>query len=123
MPIPLWAVDRLICIGSDLMMGAVRRARHAGLRDALRSDHVAIDLINSPMQRILKNMWSQRLQRQVDPSTGRESLVFSCVNQDQPLDCVDFDFLHQRLRQDSTAEKLTSLCLDHLFEQREVQVV
>ena len=120
--VPLQEVDRLICIGSDRMMDAVREARHTLLRDVLR-DHVAIGSINSPMQCMLKEVCSQCLQRQVDPATGRETLVFSCFNQDQALDCVDFNFLHQRLRQNSAAEKLTSLWLDHLFEQREVQVV
>jgi hypothetical protein len=59
----------------------------------------------------------------VDPATGKESLVFSCFNQDQALDRVDFPVLASRLRQNSAAEKLTSLWLDHLFEQREVQAV
>jgi hypothetical protein len=36
---------------------------------------------------------------------------------------VDFGFLAARLRQNSAAEKLTSLWLDHLFEQRQVQAV
>jgi len=121
-PIPFHAVDRLICIGSDRMMDAVREARQTVLADALRN-HVAIASVNSPMQCMLKEVCSQCLQRQVDPATGRESLVFSCFNQDQKLDSVDFNFLHQRLRQNSTAEKLTTLWLDHLFEQREVQVV
>ncbi len=121
--IPLQDVKHLICIGSDRMMDAVRLARHTVLGDVLRPDHFAIGSINSPMQCMLKEVCSQCLQRQVDPATGRESLVFSCFNQDQHLDCVDFEFLHQRLRQNSAAEKLTSLWLDHLFEQREVQVV
>jgi NADPH-dependent glutamate synthase beta subunit-like oxidoreductase/NAD(P)H-flavin reductase len=121
--VPFTAVDRLICIGSDVMMDAVRRARATVLADVLRTEHVALGSINSPMQCMMKEVCSQCLQRQVDPKTGRESLVFSCVNQDQPLDCVDFGFLHARLRQNSAAEKLTSLWLDHLFEQREVQVV
>jgi NADPH-dependent glutamate synthase beta subunit-like oxidoreductase/NAD(P)H-flavin reductase len=122
-PVALQAVDRLICIGSDRMMDAVRTARGSVLSGVLRADHIAIGSINSPMQCMLKEVCSQCLQRQVDPATGRESLVFSCFNQDQSLDCVDFNFLHQRLRQNSAAEKLTSLWLDHLFEQREVQVV
>jgi len=121
-PLRLQDVDRIIAIGSDRMMDAVRRARHTVLKDVLR-DHVAIGSINSPMQCMMKEVCSQCLQRQVDPVTGRESLVFSCFNQDQLLDKVDFDFLGQRLRQNSAAEKLTSLWLDHLFEQREVQVV
>jgi len=122
-PIRLQEVDRLICIGSDRMMDAVRAARHGVLHDALRTEHVAIGSINSPMQCMLKEVCSQCLQRHVDPTSGRESLVFSCFNQDQHLDFVDFQFLHQRLQQNSAAEKLTSLWLDHLFEQREVQVV
>ena len=115
-------VDRLIAIGSDRMMDAVRRARHDVLKGVLRQ-HIAIGSINSPMQCMMKEVCSQCLQRQVDPETGKESLVFSCFNQDQKLDAVDFNFLSQRLRQNSAAEKLTSLWLDHLFEQREVQVV
>jgi NAD(P)H-flavin reductase len=122
-PIPLGSVDRLISIGSDRMMDAVRQARHTVLAGVLRHDHIAIGSINSPMQCMLKEVCSQCLQRHVDPETGRESLVFSCFNQDQKLECVDFNFLHQRLRQNSAAEKLTSMWLDHLFEQREVQVV
>ncbi len=122
-PIRLQEVDRLICIGSDRMMDAVRAARHAVLRDVLRRGHIAIGSINSPMQCMLKEVCSQCLQRHVDPGTGKESLVFSCFNQDQHLDCVDFHFLHERLRQNSAAEKLTCLWLDHLFAQREVQVV
>ncbi len=122
-PLRLQEIDRIICIGSDRMMDAVRQARHGVLRDLLRTEHVAIGSINSPMQCMLKQVCSQCLQRQVDPATGKEQLIFSCANQDQLLDCVDFRFLHERLRQNSAAEKLTSLWLDHLFEQREIQVV
>ena len=121
-PIKLQDVQRIIAIGSDLMMNAVRQARHSVLKDLLK-EHVALGSINSPMQCMMKEVCSQCLQRQIDPTTGKESLVFSCFNQDQKLDIVDFGFLHQRLRQNSAAEKLTSLWLDHLFEQREVQVV
>jgi len=121
--ISLKSVERIIAIGSDRMMDAVRQARHTVLAGLLRPDHVAIGSINSPMQCMLKEVCSQCLQRHVDPATGKETLVFSCFNQDQNLECVDFQFLHQRLRQNSAAEKLTSLWLDHLFEQREVQVV
>jgi NAD(P)H-flavin reductase len=115
-------VRRIVAIGSDRMMNAVREARHTLLRDVLH-EQIAIGSINSPMQCMLKEVCSQCLQRHVDPETGRESLVFSCFNQDQKLDNVDFQFLGQRLRQNSAAEKLTSLWLDHLFGQREVQVV
>ena len=122
-PIRLDEADRIIAIGSDRMMNAVREARTGVLADRLRPGHVGIGSINSPMQCMLKEVCSQCLQRQVDPATGKETIVFSCYNQDQPLDCVDFHFLSERLRQNSAAEKLTSLWLDHLFERREVQMV
>jgi NAD(P)H-flavin reductase len=122
-PIPLCAIDRIISIGSDRMMGAVAVARRTVLRDLLPEKHKAIGSINSPMQCMMKEICAQCLQRHVDPATGQERIVFSCFNQDQPLDVVDFEHLRQRLRQNSVAEKLTSLWIDHLFEQREVQEV
>jgi NAD(P)H-flavin reductase/NADPH-dependent glutamate synthase beta subunit-like oxidoreductase len=122
-PIPLCEVDRIISIGSDPMMGAVKTARRTVLKPFLRADHKAIGSINSPMQCMMKEICAQCLQRHVDPQTGKERMVFSCFNQDQDLDFVDFDHLHARLRQNSVAEKLTSLWIDHLFEQREVQEV
>jgi hypothetical protein len=105
------------------MMNAVKAARQTVLRTHLPGEHKAIGSINSPMQCMLKEMCAQCLQRHVDPETGKESIIFSCFNQDQPLDFVDFDHLSARLRQNSVAEKLTSLWIDHLFEQREVQEV
>ncbi len=121
--IPLCAIDRIIAIGSDRMMGAVQVARKTVLQPYLKAEHRAIGSINSPMQCMLKEICAQCLQRHVDPETGKESIIFSCFNQDQPLDFVDFDHLSERLRQNSAAEKLTSLWIDHLFEQREVQEV
>jgi NADPH-dependent glutamate synthase beta subunit-like oxidoreductase/NAD(P)H-flavin reductase len=122
-PISFHSVDRIISIGSDRMMNAVKAARRTVLRPHLAGGHKAIGSINSPMQCMLKEICAQCLQRHVDPETGKESIIFSCFNQDQPLDLVDFDHLSARLRQNSVAEKLTSLWIDHLFEQREVQEV
>ena len=122
-PIPLCNVDRIISIGSDRMMNAVKTARRTVLKPHLASQHKAIGSINSPMQCMMKEICAQCLQRHLDPETGKESIIFSCFNQDQSLDLVDFDHLRARLRQNSVAEKLTSLWIDHLFEQREVQEV
>jgi NADPH-dependent glutamate synthase beta subunit-like oxidoreductase/NAD(P)H-flavin reductase len=122
-PIPLHDVQRVISIGSDRMMDAVRVARKTVLHDMLNEQHHAIGSINSPMQCMMKEICAQCLQRHVDPASGQESMVFSCFNQDQALDTVDFDHLRARLRQNSVAEKLTSLWIDHLFEAREVEAV
>jgi hypothetical protein len=48
--------------------------------------------------------------------TGREEFVFSCFNQDQEMDRVDFPNLNARLRQNTVQEKLSNMWLDHLLE-------
>jgi NAD(P)H-flavin reductase len=101
--------DRIIAIGSDRMMAAVGRARHEILEKYLKKDHVAIGSINSPMQCMMKEICAQCLQPHVDPQTGKTSYVFSCFNQDQLLDQVDFRALAQRLAQNGVQEKLTAL--------------
>ena len=111
--IALRAVDRLIVIGSDGMMRAVQQARHSVLRPYLKPDHHAIGSINSPMQCMMKEICAQCLQMHKDPVTGKETVVFSCFNQDQPLDHVEFGSLRSRLSQNGTQEKLTKLWVDH----------
>jgi NADPH-dependent glutamate synthase beta subunit-like oxidoreductase/NAD(P)H-flavin reductase len=110
--------DRIIAIGSDSMMAAVAAVRHQVLRPYLKPHHFAIGSINSPMQCMMKEICAQCLQAQIDPETGKTTYVFSCFNQDQPLDRVDFPGLKARLRQNSVQEKLTAQwidrCLIHL---------
>ncbi|MGL9726524.1 MAG: oxidoreductase, partial [Wolbachia sp.] len=38
----------------------------------------------------------------------------SCSNQDQDMDLVDFDFLSERLKQNSLQEKLTAKWIKHV---------
>jgi len=116
-PIPLSAVDRLIAIGSDGMMKAVQQARHTVLRPFLKPDHHAIGSINSPMQCMMKEICAQCLQVHKNPETGEETVVFSCFNQDQPLDHVDFGSLRTRLSQNGAQEKLTKMWIDHCLRE------
>jgi NADPH-dependent glutamate synthase beta subunit-like oxidoreductase/NAD(P)H-flavin reductase len=113
--VPLNTVDRIIAIGSDRMMAAVKAARHTTLAPYLKPDHVGIGSINSPMQCMMKEVCAQCLQKHVDPQTGRETIIFSCFNQDQELDRVDFPNLAARLRQNTVQEKLSNQWLDHLL--------
>jgi len=114
-------VKRIIAIGSDRMMRAVRDARHGVLAPYFDPAHVAIGSINSPMQCMMKEVCAQCLQKHVDPKTGAErEVVFSCFNQDQPLDAVDFANLNDRLRANSMQEKLSNLWLDYLLEEKNV---
>ena len=112
-PIPLHDVDRLIVIGSDGMMKAVQQARHTVLFPYLKPEHQAIGSINSPMQCMMKEICAQCLQMHRNPVTGEETVVFSCFNQDQPLDHVDFGSLRTRLSQNGAQEKVTRLWIDH----------
>jgi NAD(P)H-flavin reductase len=112
---PFVTAQRFIVIGSDRMMAAVARARHEILQKHCSKDHVALGSINSPMQCMMKEICAQCLQRHVDPETGKESFVFSCFNQDQLLDHVDWGHLNTRLKQNSVQEKQTNLWLDHLL--------
>ena len=104
--------EHLIVIGSDRMMQAVGAARHGVLAPLLKPGHSAIGSINSPMQCMMKEVCAQCLQPQIDPVTGERSVVFSCFNQDQALDRVDFPALHERLAQNGVQEKLTAQWVD-----------
>jgi NADPH-dependent glutamate synthase beta subunit-like oxidoreductase/NAD(P)H-flavin reductase len=112
-PIRLEDAGRILAIGSDRMMAAVARARHGVLKSHLKPGHVALGSINSPMQCMMKEICAQCLQPHRDPASGETSYVFSCFNQDQPLDTVDFNVLNERLKQNSLAEKLTAQWLRH----------
>ena len=106
--IPLSSISRLIAIGSDRMMAAVAAARHGVLHKHLNPKHIAIGSINSPMQCMMKEICAQCLQKHIDPVTGKETYVYSCFNQDQELDSVDWQHLNDRLKQNSLQEKLTA---------------
>jgi hypothetical protein len=98
-------------------MRAVQRARHSVLQPYLDPAHNGIASVNSPMQCMMKEICAQCLQRHVDPATGEETVVFSCFNQDQALDRVDFDVLRARLSLNGVQEKLTRLWIDRCLRQ------
>lgn len=109
-------VDRIIAIGSDRMMAAVAAARYTTLKPYFKPGHIGIASINSMMQCMMKEVCGQCLQQHVDPVTKQPTeVVFSCFNQDQPMDCVDFGNLRQRLKTNSVSEKLANRYLDLLL--------
>jgi len=117
-PISLADVDHLVVIGSDRMMAAVKSARFDVLKPYLTKAHHAIGSINSPMQCMMKGICAQCLCKHIDEESGKEYFVYSCYNQDQDLDKVDFPHLNARLRQNTVQEKLSSLWLDYLLEKQ-----
>lgn len=113
-------VDRIIAIGSDRMMAAVTAARHTTLQPYFKPGHIGIASINSMMQCMMKEVCGQCLQQHVDPVTKEHTeVVFSCFNQDQHMDCVDFGNLRQRLKTNSVSEKLANQYLDLLTAKTE----
>ncbi len=114
-------VDRMIVIGSDRMMNGVKEARFSTLQPYIKEEHTAIGSINSPMQCMMKEICAQCLQRHVNPHTGEEVFVFSCFNQDQNLDFVDFKNLNDRLRANSIQEKLSNMWLDRVLKNVELE--
>jgi NADPH-dependent glutamate synthase beta subunit-like oxidoreductase/NAD(P)H-flavin reductase len=113
--VPLSDCARIIAIGSDRMMAAVKAARHGLLAQHFKPNHVAIASINSPMQCMMKEICAQCLQRHIDPVTGKETIIFSCSNQDQLQDHVDWKNLADRLRQNTVQEKLTDRWVQRLL--------
>jgi NADPH-dependent glutamate synthase beta subunit-like oxidoreductase/NAD(P)H-flavin reductase len=112
-PIRFGDADRLIAIGSDRMMAAVAAATNASLATHMKPECRTIASINSPMQCMMKEICAQCLQPQRDPASGKVSYVFSCFNQDQPMDVVDFAALAARLDQNTVQEKLTTQWIGH----------
>lgn len=121
--VALNSINRIIAIGSDRMMAAVKSARYNQLAEFFCHEHEAIGSINSPMQCMMKEVCAQCLQKHIDPATGKESFIFSCFNQDQKLDFVDFDNLNERLRANSVQEKLANLWFEYLSQKREIVLV
>lgn len=121
--VPMKEATHLVAIGSDRMMAAIKDARHTVLAPHM-GPHIAIGSINSPMQCMMKEVCAQCLQRHVDPVTGEEKgFVFSCFNQDQHLDEVDFAFLNSRLKGNTPLEKLSNMWLDHLLALDPVEMI
>jgi NADPH-dependent glutamate synthase beta subunit-like oxidoreductase/NAD(P)H-flavin reductase len=122
-PIQLQDCTRIVAIGSDRMMAAVAHARHTVLKPFLQPHHHAIGSINSPMQCMMKEICAQCLQPHRDPVTGQETVVFSCFNQDQKLDEVDWSGLNARLHQNGVQEKLTRLWIDRCLRQLDLRAM
>ncbi len=122
-PIHLDDVDEMIVIGSHHMMSAVKEARSGVLKPYLKMNHHAIGSINSPMQCMMKGICAQCMCKHKDKKTGEEYFVYSCYNQDQDLDKVDFPNLNARLRQNTVQEKISSLWLKYILETNQVSHV
>ena len=101
-------IDYVFAIGNDNMMHEVARLRHENLVKELAEAPIAITSLNAPMQCMMKGVCSQCLQKRVDKN-GEVEYFYSCANQDQNTDRLDFEHLHNRCQQNSLLEKITSM--------------
>jgi hypothetical protein len=119
-PIPLDQVDRIMVMGSTGLLRGYQASLEGDLKDYFRPDVQAVGTVGSPMQCMLKGVYAQCLQWQVDPDTGqRTRAVFSCAEQDQPLAWIDLDNLAARQSQNRLSDRLTGLWVDHVLSVKE----
>ena len=106
--------DHMIVIGSDKMMSAVAKFRFYDCKSSFNAQSFAIASINSPMQCMMQGICGQCVQVQKNVLTGEDKVIFSCMNQDQNMEYVDFQCLNARLSKNTLQEKINSVWLTTL---------
>lgn len=106
-------IDRIFTIGGDKMMAEIARLRHENIIPQFAQAPIAITSLNAPMQCMMKGVCSQCLQKRTD-DLGNVEYFYSCANQDQDTDRLDFKHLHARCGQNSLQEKVTKLWIEYL---------
>ena len=97
-------IDQVFAIGNDKMMHEIAKLRHQNLVPAIAEAKIAITSLNAPMQCMMKGVCSQCLQKRTNEE-GEVEYFYSCGQQDQDTDKLDFEHLHARCAQNSLAEK------------------
>jgi len=106
-------IDRIFTIGNDSMMHEIAKLRYE--IPALAAAPVAITSLNSPMQCMLKGVCAQCLQKRKNDA-GEWEYFYSCADQDQNIDRLDFEHLKSRCAQNSLMEKVTKSWINFLEE-------
>ena len=100
--------DNILVIGSDKMMYAIQNYLND---NGFNKNGKFFASINSPMQCMMKEICGKCIQKHVDKKNGTESFIYSCYNQDQEINKVDFTFLSNRLNANRLQEKLLTEAL------------
>jgi NADPH-dependent glutamate synthase beta subunit-like oxidoreductase/NAD(P)H-flavin reductase len=103
-------IDRVFAIGNDNLMHNVARLRHENIVEEFAQAKYSITSLNAPMQCMMKGVCGQCLQKKKNID-GEIEYFYSCANQDQSMDEIDFEHLHARCEQNSLLEKITKLWL------------
>jgi hypothetical protein len=91
----------------------VARLRHENIVPEFADAKYSITSLNSPMQCMMKGVCGQCLQKKQNIN-GEFEYFYSCANQDQSMDEVDFEHLHARCEQNSLLEKVAKLWITNL---------
>lgn len=115
-PLPLTTVDRIMVMGSTGLLRSFQTELRKSLQHYFKKDVLAFGTVGSPMQCMMKGVCAQCLQWQIDPATGKRTrAVFSCAQQDQPLEWIDLDNLTARQNQNRLTDRLSAMWLDHVL--------
>lgn len=106
-------IDRIFTIGNDKMMHEVAKLRRENSVISISEAPVATASLNAPMQCMLKGVCSQCLQKR-ENEKGEMEYFYSCGDQDQNMDKLDFLHLHNRCEQNSLAEKVSRKWIEYL---------
>lgn len=106
-------IDMIFALGNDRLLEAVAKLRHDNVVKELVEAPLAIASLNAPMQCMLKGVCSQCLQKRKN-DRGEIEYFYSCADQDQDMDRIDFQHLHYRCEQNSLMEKITKLWITNL---------
>ena len=110
-------IDRIFAIGNDQLMHEIARLRHENIIEEFALAKYAIASLNAPMQCMMKGVCAQCLQKKINEK-GEVEYFYSCANQDQNMDQLDFEHLHSRCQQNSLLEKVSSLWIKFLEENK-----
>lgn len=106
-------IDRVFAIGNDNLMHEIARLRHDKIIQSFALAKYAIASLNAPMQCMMKGVCGKCLQKKINKN-GEEEYFYSCANQDQLMDELDFEHLHNRCEQNSLLEKTSKSWLQFL---------
>jgi NAD(P)H-flavin reductase len=104
-------IEHIFTIGNDQMMHEIAKLRHQN--EILAKAPVAITSLNAPMQCMMKGVCSQCLQKRKNEK-GEFEYFYSCAQQDQNMDRLDFAHLHNRCEQNSLSEKISKLWVEQI---------
>jgi NADPH-dependent glutamate synthase beta subunit-like oxidoreductase/NAD(P)H-flavin reductase len=108
-------VDELIVLGGAGLLIQVKIALTNSLSEVFNKDISVKGTLTNPMQCMMKGVCGQCLQWVIDPMTGDKThAVFSCAEQDQPLQSIDIIGMQSRQKQNRVLDQLNSQWLSEL---------